>query len=167
MAVPVFRLETDYNQQDVEQLRIRCGILLQWGEKRRIILSQFFCGETHQRYFSVYDGRSGKQAVYQPGWVHWQLQSPADRAVCHERHRRRSDGTLAAGAKKEHNSCCDCHDCGKQEGKAGVLPMLCAGLTYGFTPCAPLLLMIGYSFTWPGPRVWRSAWRAWPALCCC
>ena len=31
-------------------------------------------------------------------------------------------------------------DCGKLEGKAGVLPMLCAGLTYGFTPCAPLLL---------------------------
>lgn len=29
--------------------------------------------------------------------------------------------------------------------------MLCAGLTYGFTPCAPLLLMIGYSFTLPVP----------------
>lgn len=27
--------------------------------------------------------------------------------------------------------------------------MLCAGLTYGFTPCAPLLMMIGYSFTLP------------------
>lgn len=29
--------------------------------------------------------------------------------------------------------------------------MLCAGLTYGFTPCAPLLLMIGYAFTLPVP----------------
>ena len=27
--------------------------------------------------------------------------------------------------------------------------MLCAGLTYGLTPCAPLLLIIGYSFTLP------------------
>ncbi len=51
--------------------------------------------------------------------------------------------------KKERHSCHGCHDCGKLEGKAGVLPMLCAGLTYGFTPCAPLLLMIGYSFTLP------------------
>jgi len=53
--------------------------------------------------------------------------------------------------KKEHHSCHGCRDCGQQEGKAGVLPMLCAGLTYGFTPCAPLLLMIGYSFTLPVP----------------
>lgn len=29
--------------------------------------------------------------------------------------------------------------------------MLMAGLTYGMTPCAPLLLMIGYSFTLPAP----------------
>ena len=53
--------------------------------------------------------------------------------------------------RKEHHSCHGCHDCGKLEGKAGVLPMLCAGLTYGFTPCAPLLLMIGYSFALPLP----------------
>ena len=51
--------------------------------------------------------------------------------------------------KNERPSCRGCHECGKLEGKAGVLPMLCAGLTYGFTPCAPLLLMIGYSFTLP------------------
>lgn len=51
--------------------------------------------------------------------------------------------------KQEKHACKGCHDCGKMEGKAGVLPMLCAGLTYGFTPCAPLLLMIGYSFTLP------------------
>jgi len=49
--------------------------------------------------------------------------------------------------KRGKHTCKGCHDCGKLEGKAGVLPMLCAGLTYGFTPCAPLLLMIGYSFT--------------------
>lgn len=53
--------------------------------------------------------------------------------------------------RKERHSCYGCHDCGKPNGKAGVLPMLCAGLTYGFTPCAPLLLMIGYSFTLPVP----------------
>lgn len=51
--------------------------------------------------------------------------------------------------RKGRHSCHSCHNCGKQEGKAGILPMLCAGLTYGFTPCAPLLLMIGYSFTLP------------------
>ena len=45
--------------------------------------------------------------------------------------------------------CEGCHECGNSKGRAGVLPMLCAGLTYGFTPCAPLLLMIGYSFTLP------------------
>lgn len=53
--------------------------------------------------------------------------------------------------RKERHSCHGCHDCGKLDGKAGVLPMLCAGLTYGFTPCAPLLLMIGYAFTLPVP----------------
>ena len=53
--------------------------------------------------------------------------------------------------KNEHHSCHGCHDCGKLEGKAGVLPMLCAGLTYGFTPCAPLLLLLGYSFALPIP----------------
>lgn len=53
--------------------------------------------------------------------------------------------------KREKHACKGCHDCGKLDGKAGVLPMLCAGLTYGFTPCAPLLLMIGYSFTLPVP----------------
>lgn len=51
--------------------------------------------------------------------------------------------------KKEHHSCHGCKSCDKQEGKAGILPMLCAGLTYGVTPCAPLLMMIGYSFTLP------------------
>nr|WP_300805238.1 sulfite exporter TauE/SafE family protein [uncultured Acetatifactor sp.] len=53
--------------------------------------------------------------------------------------------------KRGKHTCKGCHDCGKLDGKAGVLPMLCAGLTYGFTPCAPLLLMIGYSFTLPVP----------------
>ncbi len=53
--------------------------------------------------------------------------------------------------RREQHTCHGCHDCGRPVGKAGVLPMLCAGLTYGFTPCAPLLLMIGYSFTLPIP----------------
>lgn len=34
-------------------------------------------------------------------------------------------------------------------GKSGFMPMLAAGLTYGMTLCAPLLLMIGYCFTLP------------------
>ncbi len=51
--------------------------------------------------------------------------------------------------EKKHHSCHGCNNCGKLEGKAGVLPMLCAGLTYGFTPFAPLLLMVGYSLTLP------------------
>lgn len=50
---------------------------------------------------------------------------------------------------KSQKACKDCHGCAKPQGKAGFLPMLAAGLTYGMTPCAPLLLMIGYSFTLP------------------
>ncbi len=52
---------------------------------------------------------------------------------------------------KKQKKCGGCKGCGKQEGKAGVVPMLIAGLTYGMTPCAPLLLMIGYCFTLPVP----------------
>lgn len=50
---------------------------------------------------------------------------------------------------KEQKKCENCKGCGKQEGKSGFLPMLMAGLTYGVTPCAPLLLMIGYCFILP------------------
>lgn len=52
---------------------------------------------------------------------------------------------------KHHKHCSGCKGCGRQEGKAGFLPMLLAGLTYGVTPCAPLIMMIGYSFTQPVP----------------
>lgn len=45
--------------------------------------------------------------------------------------------------------CKDCHGCANPKGKAGFWSMFTAGLTYGMTPCAPLLLMIGYSFTLP------------------
>ncbi|MDE7330847.1 MAG: hypothetical protein K2O16_01205 [Lachnospiraceae bacterium] len=48
---------------------------------------------------------------------------------------------------KKGKKCGGCKQCGKSEGKSGVVPMLMAGLTYGMTPCAPLLLMIGYCFT--------------------
>lgn len=51
--------------------------------------------------------------------------------------------------KTVQKSCDGCRNCKKANGKAGVIPMLCAGLTYGCTPCAPLLLMIGYAFTLP------------------
>lgn len=50
-----------------------------------------------------------------------------------------------------HKECKDCHGCRDMKGKTGFLPMLAAGLSYGMTPCAPLLMMIGYSFTLPAP----------------
>lgn len=58
--------------------------------------------------------------------------------------------------RKSHKACGDCHGCVKLKGKAGFWPMLAAGLTYGMTPCAPLLLMIGYSFTLPVPLAGAS-----------
>ena len=51
--------------------------------------------------------------------------------------------------KTVQKSCDGCRNCKKTDGKAGIVPMLCAGFTYGCTPCAPLLLMIGYAFTLP------------------
>lgn len=52
---------------------------------------------------------------------------------------------------KKQGKCKGCKGCGEQEGKAGVIPMLIAGIIYGITPCAPLLLMIGYCFSLPVP----------------
>lgn len=48
---------------------------------------------------------------------------------------------------KRQKKCGGCKECKKTVGKSGFVPMLAAGLTYGMTPCAPLLLMIGYCFT--------------------
>ena len=48
---------------------------------------------------------------------------------------------------KRQKKCGSCKECKKTVGKSGFVPMLAAGLTYGMTPCAPLLLMIGYCFT--------------------
>ena len=50
---------------------------------------------------------------------------------------------------KKQKKCGGCKECQKTVGKSGFVPMLAAGLTYGMTPCAPLLLMIGYCFTLP------------------
>ena len=50
---------------------------------------------------------------------------------------------------KKRKACGGCKGCGGQKGKSGFIPMLMAGLTYGMTPCTPLLLMIGYCFTLP------------------
>ncbi len=50
---------------------------------------------------------------------------------------------------KKQKKCGGCKECKKTVGKSGFVPMLAAGLTYGMTPCAPLLLMIGYCFTLP------------------
>ena len=52
---------------------------------------------------------------------------------------------------KKQKACGSCKGCGERKGKSGFIPMLMAGLTYGMTPCAPLLLMIGYCFTLPVP----------------
>lgn len=53
---------------------------------------------------------------------------------------------MESGRKKK---CGGCKECGKKEGKSGAAPMFLAGLSYGVTPCAPLLLMVGYCFTLP------------------
>lgn len=53
--------------------------------------------------------------------------------------------------RKKHQTCGGCKECGKQKGKAGAVPMFAAGMTYGITLCAPLLLMIGYCFSQPVP----------------
>lgn len=58
--------------------------------------------------------------------------------------------------KKFQKTCKECHGCLKPKGEAGFWPMFTAGLTYGMTPCAPLLLMIGYSFTLPVPLATAS-----------
>lgn len=52
--------------------------------------------------------------------------------------------------KKPHGNCHDCKVCGgKAEPDSGMWPTFLAGVTYGFTPCAPLLMIIGYTFTLP------------------
>lgn len=52
---------------------------------------------------------------------------------------------------KRKKKCGGCKECKKTAEKSGFVPMFAAGLTYGMTPCAPLLLMIGYCFTLPLP----------------
>lgn len=46
-------------------------------------------------------------------------------------------------------ACGHCHDCGERKLASGFLPMLAAGFTYGFTPCAPLIMVLGLAFTLP------------------
>ncbi len=50
---------------------------------------------------------------------------------------------------KRQKKCNSCKACGKTAGKSDFVPMLAVGFSYGMTPCAPLLLMIGYCFTLP------------------
>lgn len=52
---------------------------------------------------------------------------------------------------KKQKECNSCKGCKKADGKSGFVSMLMAGLTYGMTPCTPLLLMIGYCFSLPVP----------------
>ena len=50
---------------------------------------------------------------------------------------------------RKHKSCSGCSGHAKKEGKTGNFAVFLAGLAYGCTPCAPLLLIIGYAFTLP------------------
>ncbi len=55
--------------------------------------------------------------------------------------------------RKQRSGCQNCNSCG---GKAdelsfGVWPAFVAGMVYGFTPCAPLLLVMGCAFTLSAP----------------
>lgn len=52
---------------------------------------------------------------------------------------------------KRQKSCGNCKKCRKPEAKSGIIPMLVAGITYGMTPCAPLLMMMGYCLSLPVP----------------
>lgn len=51
--------------------------------------------------------------------------------------------------RKQRNTCDGCHSCGKTQIKDGIWPTFLAGVVFGLTPCAPLLMMIGYTFTLP------------------
>lgn len=50
---------------------------------------------------------------------------------------------------KKQKKCGRCIGCGNMQERSGFIPIFMAGITYGITPCAPLLLMIGYCFTMP------------------
>ena len=53
---------------------------------------------------------------------------------------------------KKDSKCENCKNCNhtkKIEYKEGILPMLLAGITYGLTPCAPLIIIIAYTFSIP------------------
>ena len=47
----------------------------------------------------------------------------------------------------KENKCSDCEKCNKKIDKN--IPIFLIGIIYGLTPCAPLILIIGYTFTLP------------------
>ena len=52
--------------------------------------------------------------------------------------------------RRPHDDCHSCKGCNsKSKANHGLWPTFLAGVTYGFTPCGPLLMMIGYTFTLP------------------
>lgn len=53
-------------------------------------------------------------------------------------------------SNRKQEDCTPCNSCKKVVGN-GFMPMLFAGISYGITPCTPLLFMIGYCFTLPVP----------------
>lgn len=53
--------------------------------------------------------------------------------------------------RQRKSACQSCHKCGEAESAGGLWPTFLAGIAYGCTPCAPLLMMIGYTFMLPVP----------------
>ena len=53
--------------------------------------------------------------------------------------------------ERKNSRCAVCKECGKSEEKRKEksLPLFLAGLAYGFTPCAPMMVILGYAFTLP------------------
>lgn len=52
-------------------------------------------------------------------------------------------------AEAEGHHCKGCPNCGGQKPESGFFAMLMAGMVYGATPCAPMLVMIGYTIALP------------------
>lgn len=53
--------------------------------------------------------------------------------------------------ERKKSRCTSCKECGKggENRDKKPFPLFIAGLAYGFTPCAPMLVILGYTFTLP------------------
>lgn len=50
---------------------------------------------------------------------------------------------------KNNHTCKSCKGCNTKKSKSGFFPMLIVGITYGVTPCGPLIAILAYSITLP------------------